>query len=460
MTDDEQNMGTDLMFNMNVNNIELLYNTQATLIISSAHDANIAYEISKHMQPSHFSEPAFQRLWSFIQVKLESNSANDINLTALQLEAQKMELNLDLTEYLDLVVEDTDLLLSYAKIVKSIVLQRKLRNKVDRIFSDSSEISELLENIKLTTNSIENEISDITLSKSLPEMFNDLQEYLATDDLPQIYKFGLPEIDENIIDFAPGNTVIIGATPGVGKTSLGIVTAINNGWAGVPTHFFSLEMSERQLIARFLNAVTGIPAKKILRKALSYEEKENLLLAKRTLERLPIRVTNYADMPLNALLQSMRDSKIKYGTEVFFVDYVQLINYEGRTKREEASFVAQKLKSLALELDACIVQMSQLSRNNKVEPDMQDLKETSDLEQAASLIILMYMDKLGITDHLKTDLSYPVFFKVAKQRNGSVFKNLLDFIPTKMQYRINSFKIEEYEKELTQSKRSKKDEEN
>lgn len=445
-------------FNITDVNVELLHDTQASIIVSCAQDPNMAYTVAKFLESQHFSEPKFQKIWEAIKLKLEASRANEINLTTLQLEAQRRNLDVDLSDYLDFAVEDEDVVISYARQIKEIYLRKHLRDSISNIHIDDMSVEDVVEDIRGITNDIENELTDITISKTLPEMFDDLQEFLEGDELPQLYRFGLPGIDESIVDFAPGNTVIIGATPGQGKTALGIFMAIQNGWMGVPTHFFSLEMSERQIIARFLNAVTGISAKQILRKQITKEELERLKDARKTLEKLPIIITPYADIPISTLLQSMRDSKIRHGTEVFFIDYIQLISVQGRTKREEASFVAQKLKSMALELDACIVQMSQLSRNNKVEPDMHDLKETSDLEQAASLIVLLYADKLGITDHLRTVNSYPIFFKVAKQRNGEVFKKLLDFIPSKMQFKLSDFDIKQYEKELTKNRRKDTDE--
>lgn len=442
-------------FNIDDIDIELMYNTQASIIVSCAQDPNMAYAVSKYLEPKHFDESKFQEVWNIIRMKLEDNSASDINLTTLQLDIQHRQIDLDLTKFLDLTVESEELVVSYAKKVKEIWFKNHLRNSINSLDIKDMSALDVLDGVKNIVNDVESGLSDVSVAKTLTEMYDALEEYIESDEIPTVYRFGLPDVDKGIIDLAPGNTVIIGATPGSGKTGMGVFSAIQNAWMGTSVHFFSLEMSEFQIIARFLNSLTGISSWKMLRKKLTDDELKQLKAARKKLERLPIRITPYPDMPISALLQSMRDSKIKYGTEIFFVDYIQLINHEGRTKREEASYVAQKLKSVALELDSCVVQMSQLSRNNKVEPDMQDLKETSDLEQAASLIVLLYFDKLGITDHLKSDVSVPLFLKVAKQRNGSVFKRLLDFIPSKMQFRVNDFSIDDYEKEAMDTKTSK-----
>lgn len=437
--------------------VELLYTTQATIIVSCAQNLSLAVNINRLLEAKHFRDKTFRRIWQIIATKLEGSRGNDLNLTTMQLELQRREIDLDLTKFMDLIVDDEDVIASYARKIKEISLRDKIKNQVQGMHVEEMDIVDVLEGMKNVILDVENDLTDVSLSKTLPEMLTDLEAYLESDEEAVVYRTGLPEADEHLVDLSPGNMAIIAASPGAGKTSLGVFMAIKNAWMGTPTHFISLEMSERQIIARFLNSITGVSATKMIKKKLTPVELKTIKDARQILEKLPIRISPYVDMPLNVLLQSMRESKARYGTEMFFVDYVQLIRYDGRTKREEASFVAQQLKSISLELDASVVVMSQLSRNNKVEPDMQDLKETSDLEQAASLIVLLYGDKLGITDHLRTSDSYPVFMKVAKQRNGETFRKLLDFMPTKMQFKVNAYDMDEYEEQ--RSKMWKKNEE-
>ena len=73
------------------------------------------------------------------------------------------------------------------------------------------------------------------------------------------------------------------------------------------------------------------------------------------------------------------------------VDYLQLISYNlnGRSREQEVSHVTRSLKNLAKELDVTIIGLSQLSRNvSKREggrPNLSDLRESGEIEQAADL---------------------------------------------------------------------------
>lgn len=419
-------------------NPKILWDIEATLLVSSVQHASIAHSVANILKPEHFTDTSFGSMWKLFLNKLHKDGTVP-NLVMMQLEGQQFNIDIDMSDLIDYTIADPELAETYALSIKDLWLRNKLRDSFSNMHLDGLVLDEALETARTIVNEISNQRTNVAPALDLHELGVSLLDYVESDDEVKIYQFGMPEIDKDIVDLAPGNTVIIGAQPSVGKTSLGIFMAMKNAMVGVPTHMFSLEMTEHQITSRFQSYITGIPAKTILSKNLTYKELQMLQTANERFKTVPMRVTPYPDMHLDTLIQSMRDSKLQFGTELFLVDYIQLINFQGRTKREEASFIAQKLKSVAMELDACIVLMSQLSRNNSVEPSMFDLKETSDLEQSASLVVLLYGDKMGVADGLKTEGSYPVFFKIDKQRNGEKFKKTLHFMPKSMQFMVADF---------------------
>lgn len=454
-------MTDDKSFEIGDTDFRLIQDMEATILVSSINDVNIAYEVSKMIQPHYFTNNEIGRAWALVLENLEANTAKNVNVATIQVEANRRKIDIDLTRYLALVTTDEDTVKSYASKIKDVYLTSYFDEQVLKIRNSAEGVSESVQKIKELANDVENQLSDVSLSMHISEMFEGLEEYLNSTEVPTIYGFGVPGVDEGLVDLAPGNTAIISASPGGGKTSLGIYTAVQNALKGIPVHFFSLEMSKRQITARIINTLVKVSAKKMLTKTLTDKEKQKIIAAKHLIKTLPLHVTPHPDMPLSTLLQSMRDSRLKYNTEIFIVDYIQLVNVVGRTKREEASLVAQRLKSAALELDASIVIMSQLKRIDKLEPDMFDLKETSDLEQSASLIAIMYPDKSGFFDKHKGENSYPIFFKIDKQRNGETFKRLLSFDPVEMSFHtITNADLDGYDNKSKASgdgKESKKD---
>lgn len=434
-----EGFAADSSYDIETFDVNFIYQVEATVILSCIDDVSKAYDISKFLEAKHFTNDVWGKVWGIIEQKIASEKASQINIATVQLDLQSLKIDTNLTDYLGLITEDLDLVRSYAVKIKELYLNRYFKTELSAL-QDSSDLESSVTRLKDIANSIENELVDVTISKHIGELTDDLLDYLAEEGLPEVFTFGLPNgIDENIVDLSPGNTTIVAATPGGGKTSLGIYMAVKNAMKGDPVHVFSLEMSEHQIVARFLNVLTQIPSKDILLKKVTKEQIKKLKAAKALVDKLPIHITPYPDLPLSTLLQSMRDSRIKHNTKLFIVDYAQLIDYHGqKSTRENMSYISQKLKSVALELDTAIVIMSQLSRHNDIEPSMFMLKESSDLEQSASLVVLLYPDKLGFFDKYKTEEEYPIFFKVDKQRNGEKFKRLLLFNPSKMDFKVIS----------------------
>ena len=415
---------------------ELISEIEASILVSSVDNVNVAYTVSKQLEPSHFSNSEIGRAWAVVSEFLEAGKGKNINLATIQVELNRRDIGFDLSKYVSLTTQDEDVIHAYCELVKKLYFSWYLGNELSSIDVQNVDIIANLDKLKSLANEIENNLLDVSETVHISELADEIDEYLSNDEKPIIYGLGLPGVDEQIIDLAPGNTAIISASPSVGKTSLGIHMAVKNALKGVPVHFFSLEMSRRQLSARILNALVGVSAKNILSKKVDKTGLRKLKGAKHILDKLPLYLSPHPDMPLHTLLQSIRDSKLKNNTQIFIIDYIQLVDVTGRTKREEASLVAQRLKSIALELDVCILFMSQLKRidSSKNEPDMFDLKETSDLEQSASFIAIMYPDKTGFFDKYKTETETPIFFKVDKQRNGEKFKKLISFNATEMSF--------------------------
>ena len=120
--------------------------------------------------------------------------------------------------------------------------------------------------------------------------------------------------------------------------------------------------------------------------------------------------------------------------DIIIIDYLQLIEYHDRceSKRVEVGKVSRAIKKLAMKLNIPIVVLSQLSRKSEFgsdkEPTMADLRETGDIEQDASTIILLW--------NLKDEEDYKEFkgLKCDKNRQGKLFSEPLDFIGDKMTF--------------------------
>lgn len=445
--------------------VEMLDKAKKHVLASCLVYPEVAYAVYNILKPEHFTGShriVYELIYNKVRRSIENREKLELtfNSVVADLELSQIKAHVDIGTYLEYAIDKVEFVTATAIKLKEIALRTKFEQELAalQISQPNTPLQDVLHSAKHLISNIENELVQSSEALTAADLANEVLSYIEDSSVPIIYKLGIPDVDRTIIDFAPGNTVVIGARPSVGKTSLSIFSALKNAMEGIPVHFFSLEMPPRQLGAKVLNFLTKISSKKILKKDLTYDEKKKLYNATKTLETLPVKFTSYPDMPLSTLMQGIRDSRLKYGTQMVFVDYLQLINYSlpNRGRNQEVAYIAQQLKSAAIELDVCIVELSQLSRNDKAEPTMSDLKESGDIEQAASYIALMWEESSTEFKELKAKGIQPIWFKVDKQRNGEKGRFMLNFHQAEMQFTAMEIDPEEFEVREQEKKKKRR----
>lgn len=74
---------------------------------------------------------------------------------------------------------------------------------------------------------------------------------------------GLEDLDKAICGFDNSDLIVVGARPAMGKTGFLLTLAINMVERRIPVLFYSLEMSNRQIVNRMLSNITGIEGNKL-----------------------------------------------------------------------------------------------------------------------------------------------------------------------------------------------------
>ena len=239
---------------------------------------------------------------------------------------------------------------------------------------------------------------------------------------------GIGELDRMITGLNKSDLIILGARPGMGKTSfaLNIVrnVAVNTGKT---VCFFSLEMTRDQLAQRMLSSEAGIKSEKLRTGELDDDEWTRLAQAGELLSKANI----YFDESSNITVPEMK-AKLRRMNKVDLVviDYLGLMhsprNIDNRV--QEISEITRNLKIMAKDLKVPIIACAQLSRGTEGKgkshrPALSDLRDSGSIEQDADIVLFLYRDAYydneKSDDEDRSDQSRAECI-VAKNRHGEI----------------------------------------
>ena len=235
---------------------------------------------------------------------------------------------------------------------------------------------------------------------------------------------GFRDLDRMTSGLQPSDLILVAARPSMGKTAFTLNIAQN---VGVRQHktvaFFSLEMSQEQLVQRLLCQIAHIDSQKLRTGQLnSDEEWTRLTDACDKLYESPIYIDDTPGISVAEMRSKARRLKSGHGLDLIIVDYLQLM--QGRnaeSRQQEISEISRSLKALARELKVPLIALSQLSRSVESRKDkrpmLSDLRESGALEQDADIVSFLYRedyyDKETENQHITEVI-------LAKHRNGPV----------------------------------------
>lgn len=261
-------------------------------------------------------------------------------------------------------------------------------------------------------------------SKTLAEITRENKgNYFKERDVKPLY-LGFNKLDEMLGGLEGGDMIVIGARPAVGKSAL--VTQITSNLAkqGKRIGFYNLEMQNKQVYERFVVSESGISLTR-LRRAIKFlgDEEERFNKANETLEKAEnIVITSGGAKSVS----DIRSESKHMDYDIIIIDYMQLLKaettYRGN-RAAEVGEISRSIKNLAMELNIPIIALSQLNRVSEMketkEPTMAELREAGNIEQDASVIILMW--NLDSDDRSKKGC------KVEKNRQGNTGKVVMRF---------------------------------
>jgi replicative DNA helicase len=235
---------------------------------------------------------------------------------------------------------------------------------------------------------------------------------------------GFRDVDAMTTGFQPGNFVIIAGRPGMGKTSFALNMAVAAAREeGGPIAFFSLEMSNSELIERLICSEARISMNDMRRGNIKAHQWEEISSAMGTINDLPIYLDDMGALTVADVRSRCRRLKSTIGLAAIFIDYLQLVRpsvmARGANRNEELSEICRSLKITAKDLDVPIIALAQLNRGVEIRsekrPMLADLRDSGSLEQEADFVAFLYRDGYYNPETPEPDLTE---FIIAKHRNG------------------------------------------
>ncbi len=244
---------------------------------------------------------------------------------------------------------------------------------------------------------------------------------------------GFKDLDNLTSGLHRSDLIILAARPAMGKTAFALNIAQQTATkAGASVLIFSLEMSKEQLGQRLLAIQARVEMQKLKTGSLERKDWDRLNLALDELHSSKIFIDDTPGVSIMEMRNKCRRLKAEHGLDLVVIDYLQLMQGDGRTdnRQQEISAISRNLKLLAREMDCPVIVLSQLSRAPEQRQDhrpiLSDLRESGSIEQDADIVIFLYRDDYYNPDNSEKHGICEV--NLAKHRSGPTDKVELTWV--------------------------------
>ena len=296
-----------------------------------------------------------------------------------------------------LSVAQESILKFYKEDVIKLLNQKLQDGKIQ--YNEFMEKMKEIDNVQLLENSTE-------LNKQ--EILQCINEEKARINLNKFTKLN------NILKLVQGDFLIIGATTGAGKSGL-LINLMADLMTGFQCIYFNMEMSKSTIYKRIVSVNADVKVADVEKPQTEYQQ--NLINA--TLDKIEEAkiIIEHKASDMTMIKSTIAKMKDKNRHTIVFIDHLGLVKIDGvRSLYEQATEVAKELRQICLEYDCTIISASQLNRGayTSDEITLSMLKDSGELENSASKVILLYKDK----NSKKEDLMQDMILDVAKNRDG------------------------------------------
>ena len=326
----------------------------------------------------------------------------------------------------------------YARIVKDKSTLRRLINVCDEINNDAYNEND----VRTVIDNAEQKIFDISHNNETKEfrhirdvlrnVYSDLEMLSENKGAVTGSKTGFSGLDRMLVQMGKGDLVILGARPGMGKTSFALNIATNVAKQSKKSvAIFSLEMSAEQLVTRILSSEAMVDSHTMRTGQLSPEDWANIADVSSSLSGCDIYIDD-----TSALTTTEMKSKLRRISNLGLVviDYIGLMQTTSNSdnRAQQVGEISRNLKIMAKDLGVPFICCAQLNRGTESRPGagkrptLADLRDSGSIEQDADIVLFLYRDEYykdiagADADAEGSDSANTAEVIIAKNRHGSV----------------------------------------
>jgi replicative DNA helicase len=396
-------------------------------------------EIQNIIHQQDFYLPAHQEIFGAMVALTNKNTPIDINTVQSWLQDMgKLELiggPAYLSEILNTPATSAHAI-EYARILSDLSSRRNVAEALDigrSLILQGGEIRDIVSEVERIVMSATQAKRTTTIAK-IGSLLEDAVAEIGRradnkDAAPVGVLTGLTDLDEALSGMRPAQLIVLAARPGMGKTSLSCNIMTDAALKqGKNVLFFSLEMSQAEVVERMISAESGVDASKIRSGHLSPDDFSAIFQAAEDMMAANLFIDDRSSVsPYDVLAQARKlNTQLRLenrgALDLIVVDYIQIMKSGGQVENRalEVAAITGGLKAIAKEIKVPVVALSQLNRESSKRPDskpqLSDLKDSGSIEADADVVIFIHREKPGPESDSRAPAEAQMI--IAKQRSG------------------------------------------
>ena len=391
------------------------------------------FDVVEEIRPEDFYDPNHREIFSVIYELSKKNAPVDALTVSEELDKRgslEMVGGRAYVAGLSSTTPTTANAAEYAKIVAEKASIRRLIDKADEIVTkgydksmDAGQLLDYAENGIFEISQSRQKGAYIPLKDVLLSNIDAIDKASKLKDGLTGVTTGFKDLDAKTSGLQRSDLIILAARPAMGKTAFALSLALNAAIkGGASVMVFSMEMAREQLGQRLLAMESKVEMQKLKTGRLERRDWDDVNVALEALSGAEIYIDDTAGISIMEMKSKCRRLKAEKKLDLIIIDYLQLMNPEGRSldsRTQEISVISRNLKLLARELNCPVIVLSQLSRNPEQRTDhrpmLSDLRDSGSIEQDADIVLFLYRDEYY---NENTDVPGECEVIIAKQRSG------------------------------------------